>query len=140
MSDIQKNVTVGRPKGCLNYPPEFKQRLVAESCKPGVSISRLALNNGINANLLFKWRQLWRQGKLQLPSGVVTNEPLLIPVTLESETTPVPAATIQSLAPSAGAETLLNASCEVAFRHGTLRLNGAISENLLATLIRELKR
>ncbi|EAT4155201.1 transposase [Salmonella enterica] len=59
MSDIQKNTTPGRPKGCLNYSPEFKQRLVTESCKPGVSISRLALDYGINANLLFKWRQLW---------------------------------------------------------------------------------
>ncbi|HIB1617290.1 TPA: IS66-like element accessory protein TnpA [Salmonella enterica subsp. enterica serovar Muenchen] len=139
MSDIQKNVTAGRPKGCLNYPPEFKQRLVAESCKPGVSISRLALDNGINANLLFKWRQLWRQGKLQLPSETVACEPLLIPVTLESETPPVPAATLQPSAPSVGCETL-NASCEVAFRHGTLRLNGSVSENLLAMLIRELKR
>lgn len=89
MSDIQKNATPGRPKGCLNYPPEFKQRLVAESCKPGGSISRLALDNGINTSLLFKWHQLWRQGKLQLPSGAITSDPLLIPVTIEPETAPV---------------------------------------------------
>ncbi|WP_216085537.1 transposase [Shigella boydii] len=44
-------------KGCPNYPPEFKQQLVAASCEPGISISKLALENGINANLLFKWRQ-----------------------------------------------------------------------------------
>ncbi|BEN27448.1 transposase [Serratia marcescens] len=54
MSDIQKNVVVGRRKGCPNYPPEFKQRLVAASGEPGISISKLALENGINANLLFK--------------------------------------------------------------------------------------
>ncbi|EFA6625562.1 IS66 family insertion sequence element accessory protein TnpB, partial [Escherichia albertii] len=34
----------------------------------------------------------------------------------------------------------LNISCEVTFRHGSLRLNGAISENILNLLIRELKR
>ncbi|ECI3559840.1 transposase [Salmonella enterica subsp. enterica] len=51
---MQKNVTPGRRKGCLNYSPEFKQRLVAASCEPGISISKLALENGINANLLFK--------------------------------------------------------------------------------------
>ncbi|ECU9164258.1 IS66 family insertion sequence hypothetical protein [Salmonella enterica subsp. enterica serovar Newport str. CFSAN000599] len=112
---------------------------MAESCKPGVSISRLALDNGINANLLFKWRQKWRQGKLQLPSGTVNSEPLLIPVTLETETVTVPTATIQPSIPSAGNDTF-NASCEVVFRHGTLRLNGTISENLLAKLIQELKR
>ncbi|WP_149008677.1 transposase, partial [Escherichia coli] len=54
---MQKNVTPGRRKGCPNYPPEFKQQLVAASCEPGISISKLALENGINANLLFKWRQ-----------------------------------------------------------------------------------
>ncbi|MZZ31303.1 transposase, partial [Escherichia coli] len=32
-------------------------QLVAASCEPGISISKLALENGINANLLFKWRQ-----------------------------------------------------------------------------------
>ncbi|MCT6191270.1 transposase [Escherichia coli] len=54
---MQKNVTPGRRKGCPNYPPEFKQQLVAASCDPGISISKLALENGINANLLFKWCQ-----------------------------------------------------------------------------------
>ncbi|HAO1216833.1 TPA: transposase, partial [Escherichia coli] len=43
--------------------------LVAASCEPGISISKLALENGINANLLFKWRQQWREGKLLLPSS-----------------------------------------------------------------------
>lgn len=61
---MQKNVTSGRRKGYPNYPPEFKQQLVAASCEPGVSISKLALENSINANLLFKWRQQWREGKL----------------------------------------------------------------------------
>ncbi|EDW1641318.1 transposase, partial [Salmonella enterica subsp. enterica] len=69
VSDMQKNVTPGRRKGCPNYSPEFKQQLVAASCKPGISISKLALENGINANLLFKWRQQWRDGKLLLPSS-----------------------------------------------------------------------
>ncbi|QAU72986.1 hypothetical protein ETE51_10965 [Escherichia coli] len=69
VSDMQKNVTPGRRKGCPNYPPEFKQLLVAASCEPGISISKLALENGINANLLFKWRQQWREGKLLLPSS-----------------------------------------------------------------------
>ncbi|EPB7461670.1 transposase [Citrobacter freundii] len=61
---MQKNMTSGRRKGCPNYSPEFKQKLVAASCNPGISISKLALENGINANLLFKWRQQWREGKL----------------------------------------------------------------------------
>ena len=128
MSDMQKNVTPGRRKGCPNYSPEFKQQLVAASCKPGISISKLALENGINANLLFKWRQQWRDGKLLLPSS---ESPQLLPVTLDA-TTVQP----ESLAEDPG----LSISCEVTFRHGTLRLNGTVSETFLARLIQELKR
>ncbi|WP_349632879.1 transposase, partial [Enterobacter cloacae] len=75
---MQKNMTPGRRKGCPHYSPEFKQQLVAASCEPGISISKLALENGINANLLFKWRQQWRGGQLLFPSP---ESPPLLPVT-----------------------------------------------------------
>ncbi|MHA1066762.1 transposase [Enterobacter ludwigii] len=55
-------MTPGRRKSCPNYSPEFKQHLVAASCEPGISISKLALETGMNANLLFKWRPQWREG------------------------------------------------------------------------------
>ncbi|HAG1890835.1 TPA: transposase [Salmonella enterica] len=60
MSDMQKNMPPGMHKGCPGYSPEFKQQLVAASCESGISISKLALENGINASFLFKWRQQWR--------------------------------------------------------------------------------
>ncbi|EAV4974030.1 transposase [Salmonella enterica] len=126
---MQKHVTPGRRKGCANYSPEFKQQLVAASCEPGISISKLALENGINANLLFKWRQQWREGKLLLPSS---ENPQLLPVTLD-------AAAVQP-EPHVEAPEALSISCEVTFRHGTLRLNGTVSEKLLTLLIQELKR
>ncbi len=125
---MQKNVTPGRRKGCPNYPPEFKQQLVAASCEPGISISKLALENGINANLLFKWRQQWREGKLLLPSS---ESPQLLPVTLD-------AAAEQPESLAEDPETL-SISCEVTFRHGTLRFNGNVSEKLLTLLIQELE-
>ncbi|EMP4202289.1 transposase [Klebsiella variicola] len=125
---MQKNVTSGRRKGCPNYSPEFKQQLVAASCESGISISKLALENGINANLLFKWRQQWREGKLLLPSSESTQ---LLPVTLD-------ATAVQPEPPAEEPE--LSISCEVTFRHGTLRLNGTVSEKLLTLLIQELKR
>ncbi|WP_425341588.1 transposase [Escherichia coli] len=45
-----------------------------------MSISKLALENGINANLLFKWRQQWREGKLL----TFFKSPQLLPVTLDA--------------------------------------------------------
>ncbi|HFV0409132.1 TPA: transposase, partial [Escherichia coli] len=85
-----------------------------------ISISKLALENGINANLLFKWRQQWREGKLLLPSS---ESPQLLPVTLD-------AAAEQPESLAEDPETL-SISCEVTFRHGTLRFNGNVSEKLL---------
>ncbi|WP_183060154.1 transposase, partial [Salmonella enterica] len=50
-----------------NYPLEFKLDLVERSYQPGISVAQLARENGINDNLLFKWRQFWREGKLRPP-------------------------------------------------------------------------
>ncbi|EFF9767907.1 IS66 family insertion sequence element accessory protein TnpB [Escherichia coli] len=52
----------------------------------------------------------------------------------------VPTTSSRSQPVAAAAPESLNISCEVTFRHGSLRLNGTISENILNLLIRELKR
>ena len=45
---------VGRD-GRRRYDPASRGRLVAACLEPGISVSRLALEHGINANLLRKW-------------------------------------------------------------------------------------
>jgi len=37
------------------HSAEFKEKVVAACRKPGVSIAAVALNNGLNANLLRRW-------------------------------------------------------------------------------------
>ncbi|MEC9626388.1 hypothetical protein RCT21_04785 [Escherichia marmotae] len=61
-----------------------------------MSISKLSLENGINVNLLFKWRQQWREGKLLLLSS---ESPQLLPVTLD-------ASAVQPEPPAEAPETL----------------------------------
>ncbi len=46
---------------------------------PGACVAQIARENGINDNLLFNWRHLWRNGGLQ-PTG--EHETSLLPVTL----------------------------------------------------------
>lgn len=41
--------------GRRRYDAALKARFVAASLEPVVSVARLALNNGVNANLLRKW-------------------------------------------------------------------------------------
>ena len=47
----------GTCKGRLNYDTGFKQQLAKASCEAGVSIARLALEHGLNANMVHKWRR-----------------------------------------------------------------------------------
>ncbi|WP_338925278.1 transposase [Mycetohabitans endofungorum] len=47
----------GSRKGRPNYNPEFRRRLAAAACEPGVSVAKLAQVNSINANMLFTWRR-----------------------------------------------------------------------------------
>ncbi len=75
---------VRRPtrKGCPNRAVEFKRGLAAAACKPGISVAKLALEHGVNTNLLFKWRRDYRAGKFGIPdpADVVTPSPSEIPV------------------------------------------------------------
>lgn len=43
---------------------EFKLQVVEESLAPGASVARVARAHGVNANQVFTWRRLYRQGRL----------------------------------------------------------------------------
>jgi transposase len=76
----------GSRQGRPNYPIDFKLRLAQQACEPGVSVSRLALEHGINANMLFKWRRHYRAGLL----GAAPS-PALLPVTIADTPAPITA-------------------------------------------------
>jgi len=64
---------VGRDGRC-RYDPASRERLVAACLEPGVSVSRLALEHGVNANLVRKWIKKAKQARLvplSPPSAIV---------------------------------------------------------------------
>lgn len=71
-------------KGRPNYPAEFKHRLATAACEPGVSVSKLAQQHGLNANMLFKWRRDLRAGLLTEPGPQSAQ---LLPVVVQSTPT-----------------------------------------------------
>lgn len=131
-----KSLTIVRKKS-PNYPVEFKIKKVELLHRSEIYVAQFAREHVINDNLLFKWRQYWREGKIRPPITTENCMPELLPITLDAED--VPAISTQSQPVKTAAESL-NISCEVTFRQGTLRLNGAVSENLMNLLIQELKR
>ena len=58
-------------KGTPNHPIEFRRELAKLACEPGVSVARLALDHGLNTNLLFKWRRAYQAGQLLKPFKTV---------------------------------------------------------------------
>jgi len=115
--------------------------LVEQSLEPGASLSLIARDNDINANLLFKWRKRYFEGAYGLPtqsapasSTVDWKSPPLLPVTLISE-----AAESEPAKPSDERAFVENV-CEVEFDHARLRIRGDVSPTMLCLLIRELSK
>ncbi|MFE8663981.1 IS66-like element accessory protein TnpA [Serratia nevei] len=114
----------------LNFPLAFKLALVEQSMQPSASTARLAREHGINDNLLFNWRNLYKQGRLgtTLPPA----EPCLLSVELDN--VPPPLQDAGNTPPADDAT-----EYELELSGGTLRIRGALSPALLSMLIRELK-
>lgn len=100
-------------KGRPNYPADFKHRLAMAACEPGVSVSKLAQQHGINANMLFKWRRDLRAGLLA-DSGAQPAQ--LLPVVVR-RTSARP--TLQSAAIPAGFVEIVIADAVVRVSAGT---------------------
>ena len=115
-------------KGCPNRAVEFKRELAAKACAPGISVAKLALEHGLNTNLLFKWRRQYRAGDFGSPEpahvasrdgGVAAvteyranGAVMLLPV-VESPVVSTP--TTSTVSPVA---------IEVVFRQATVRIHG----------------
>jgi transposase-like protein len=77
-----KQLVVGRKRDGRNcYDPAAKRELIESSMRPGVSVARIALDHGINANLLRTWiRKYQRQQDLGVGMKPVAVRPAFVPV------------------------------------------------------------
>jgi transposase len=44
-------------KRSANYPLAFKRQLAQRACNENVPVAQLALQHGLNTNMVFKWRR-----------------------------------------------------------------------------------
>jgi len=113
----------GSRKGRPNYPTDFKLRLAQQACEPGVSVSRLAREHGVNANMLFKWRRHYRAGLL----GSVPASPLLLPVTIDD----APASSVAHAAPPG--------RIEIVIADAIVRIDGAVDPATVRAVLQGLQ-
>ena len=79
MGDDEQKLQVSR-NGRRRFEPASQNRLVGACLEPGVSVSRLALEHGVNPNLLHKWIKKRTEPQSLRPSSSQAS----IPVQIES--------------------------------------------------------
>ncbi|MFT5534763.1 MAG: transposase [Candidatus Paceibacteria bacterium] len=142
--EITLNTTIqsGSRKGRRNYPIDFKKQLAIAACAPGVSVASLALDNGINANMLHRWR------REHLASEVGTREtapstfvevhitPATNAVAPVAAPLPLPIDPIASKATREPRRTIQPGLIEISLTTTTLRLEGMVDAAILAQVLR----
>ena len=114
------------------YAASFKRELVGRSLQHGASVSGIALENGINANVLFRW---WRE-QLRATAGVQhenTEQAVLLPVRL--------AATVASTRQEAATPRSPMAAgvIEIDIGAARVRLHGVVDETNVRCVLQALR-
>src|SRR5664279_1241520 len=112
-----------------HHSVEFKRSVVQQSLEPGASVSRIAREHNINANQVFAWRKLFREGRLGGGEAEIT----LLPVRISA---PVKAAQSTS---TVGA-TVPAGVIELVIGKARLRIEGRVDETVLAQVLAHLPR
>ena len=114
-------------------PPKDRQRrrsikerrdIVEETLVPGSSVSRVARRHDVNANQVFYWRKLYREGRLG------KSEAPLLPVKITRERS----------VPSMKMRRVALGSLEVRLAKGTLHVQGAVDTQALRVVLECLAR
>lgn len=114
MDTLTQGSPVGTPK-VRKRRRTIKERrdIVEETLVPGASVARVARRHDVNANQVFYWRKLYREGQLGLGLGTP-----LLPVKVEAER---PTEAVNGNDP-----TLSSGTMEIKLPRGTLRIAGSV--------------
>jgi transposase len=95
MDTIIQSSSSRAKRSCRHHPVDFKRAIVEQSLTAGSSVLLVAREHDINANRVFAWRKLYKEGLLDAESSqdgkllpvVLTELPSsLAPLTVASET------------------------------------------------------
>jgi transposase len=117
----------GSRKGRPNHDPEFRRRLAAAACEPGVSVAKLARESGINANMLFTWRRRYRE---QLQAETTS----MIPVAVVHEALPAHVAMTPE-ARDVGKRTPLAGTIEIRIGSVVVKVDGVVDADTLRVVL-----
>ncbi|QCP55028.1 IS66 family insertion sequence element accessory protein TnpB [Trinickia violacea] len=120
---------MGRP----NYPRDVRERLAAAACEPGVSVAKLARENGINANMLFTWRRRYLADRQARSAG-------LIPVVLvgDTPTEVVASPSVEPRVPDTKPASPVG-TIEIRIGRAVVKVDGLVDADVLRTVLDSLR-
>ena len=124
--DTSKQV-LGEVRTRRRWSIEEKRRITQETLVPGASVARIAQGYALNANQLFHWRQLYREGRLESRATAK-----LLPVTIADERL----VKAQKVAEPVSPEPL--GTIEIRLPRGTVHITGRVELQTLRTAIESL--
>ena len=132
---IMDKPVVRTPRRRREHSAEFKRELVARSLEPGVSVAAIAMEGGINANLLFGWRRKHLDG-IQQAGSAVARQPsaVLLPVSIEAAPTERPCTSSTTSSVRSGGGTI-----EIEIGGARVRLRGGVDEPSLRMVLTALR-
>jgi transposase len=131
---VRAEEVAGRRKAHTFRAVEEKRRIVEETLRDGASVSSVARAHGVNANQVFQWRRLYRDGLLAAAPG--GDEMRLLPVVVSDHTR----AEIAGLSATESLDEPVSAGSsvgviELTFAWGKLRIAGTADAVTLRTVL-----
>ena len=129
---IQSSSSRAKRSSYRHHPIGFKRAIVEQSLTAGSSVSLVAREHDINANQVFAWRKLYKEGLLDAESS---QDGKLLPVVL-AELPPslvLPIVASETMAEPAGV-------IHLAVGNAQLRLEGRVNAAILTLVLEHLLR
>jgi transposase len=117
-----------------SYPLDFKLAVLERTRVPGASVAVVARENGINANVVFGWRKLLREGRLIPGSAELTT---MVPVVV---TDPAAASELASPPSNAVTDARFGGVIRIELARGTVSVQGSVDTDALRTVMQCLSR
>jgi len=131
---IMDKQVVRAPRRRREHSAEFKRELIARSLEPGVSVAAIAMDSGINANLLFGWRRLHLQSLGSTESAPARSPAaVLLPVSIDASPREIRSASPATLARSGGG------TIEIEIGGARVRLRGPVDDASLRSVLTALR-
>jgi transposase len=114
---------------------EERRQIVEETLKPGASVSLVARAHEVNANQVFKWRKLYREGRLEIAATTSSPAGTLLPVRI-SDALPM----VRSTPQRRRSKTQRAGIIDIDLGHARVRIEGAADPDCVRAALEGLIR